>query len=447
MIAAVADDALTLHRLQFAITVAYHYLFPQLTMGLAPLLVAFEVLHRRTGHEAWARLSRVFGRIFALAFAMGVVTGIPLEFQFGTNWSRFSAATGGVIGQTLALEGVFAFFLESALLGVFLYGGERFGPRVRLVATAGLFVGSWLSGFFIVMTNAWMQHPVGYTVRPDGVLALTDLSALLTNPWGLRQYAHTMVGALITGCFATASICAYWLLAGRHAEEARRGLTLAVATGTVACLAAIQPTGASQAHMMSVHQPAAFAAMEGLFETRTAAPIALIGQPDMETLSLDNPIHVPAMLSFLTWKSFTAEVRGLTDFPRETWPDQVPLLYYAYHVMAGLGSIFLALMALAAVLLRRGRLFRARGVLWALMLALPFPFIANTAGWMTAELGRQPWVVHGLLRTADAHSPQVSAGNTLFTLIGFLGLYALLGLLFLFLAGREVHHGPGEAAH
>jgi cytochrome d ubiquinol oxidase subunit I len=442
------DEAqFTLHRLHFAITVAYHYLFPQLTMGLAPLILVLKTLHLRTGNEAWGRAARFWGRILGLSFAMGVVTGIPLEFQFGTNWSRFAEAAGGVIGQTLAMEGVFAFFLESTLLGLFLYGEQRVGPRGHWWVALGLFVGSWLSGFFIVQTNAWMQHPVGYEIAADGTIVLTSLSDLLTNPWGLRQYVHTMIGALITGCVVMASIASYWLLHDRFVEEASRCLRLAVLVGVVACVAAIEPTGSAQAHMVSTHQPATFAAMEGLFETQAGAPIALIGQPDMEALKLDNPIYVPAMLSFLTYKSFAAEVTGLTDFPREEWPDQVPLLYYAYHVMAGLGSLFVVVMGLAAFLLWRGRLFTSRRVLWALMLMLPLPFIANTAGWMTAELGRQPWIIHGLMRTSEGFSSNVSSGNTLFTLIGFLGIYAVLGILFLFLAVRDIDFGPREMRH
>jgi cytochrome d ubiquinol oxidase subunit I len=437
------ETQLPLHRLHFAITIAYHYLFPQLTMGLAPLVVVLKTFHLRTGDEVWGRAARFWGKLLGLSFAMGVVTGIPLEFQFGTNWARFAEAAGGVIGQTLAMEGVFAFFLESALLGLFLFGEKRISARAHWWTAFGLFVGSWLSGYFIVQTNAWMQHPVGHEIAADGTIVLTSLGELLTNPWGVRQYVHTMVGALITGCFAMASIASYWLLHGRFVNEARRCLRLSVTVGILACVLAAKPTGSAQAHMMAVHQPAAFAAMEGLFHTRTGAPIALIGQPDMERLVLDNPIHVPAMLSFLTYQDFGAEVRGLTEVPRDTWPDLVPLLYYAYHVMAGLGTIFMAVMGIAAFLLWRGRLYASRRVLWVLMLMLPLPFIANTAGWMTAELGRQPWVIHGIMRTRDAFSSNVSSGNTLFTLIGFLGLYALLGVLFLFLAGREIYHGPG----
>ncbi len=434
-------DALVFHRWQFGFTIAYHYLFPQLTMGLALLIVVLKTMALR-GDEAAGRAARFWVRIFGVSFLMGVVTGIPMEFQFGTNWSRFAAAAGGVIGQTLAMEGVFAFFLEATFLYFLLYGERQLGPRGHWVAAVLVFAGSWLSGYFIVCTNAWMQHPVGYSVGSDGALELQSLGALLTNPWALAQYAHVMTGAAITGSFAMASIGSFYLLQGRHADAARRFVAVSVVAGLAACVLAIMPTGSRQAELVHDHQPITFAAMEGLLHTERGADMVLIGQPNMKTMRLDNPIVVPDLLSFLVYDEWTATVDGLSSYPKEEWPDQVPLLYYSYHVMAGLGTMFLAVMAIAAILLWRGRLYRARWLLWILMLALPFPFVANTAGWMTAELGRQPWVIHGLLRTADASSENVSSGNALFSLIGFMGLYALLSVVCLFVLSRMVSSGP-----
>lgn len=434
-------DALDLHRFHFSFTVAFHYLFPQLTMGLALLIVILKTVARRTSDERYDRAARFWGRIFGLNFLMGVVTGIPMEFQFGTNWSRFSEAAGGVIGQTLAMEGVFAFFLESTFLGLFLFGEKLLGPRGHWWAAFLVFLGSWVSGFFIVATNAWMQHPVGYRLE-DGAIVLDSLGALLTNPWVLWQYLHVMVGSVITASFVMAGIGAYYLLQGEHEDYGRIFVRLGVIAGLVASVLALVPTGGGQAKNLYRHQPVTFAAMEGCFTTEDAAPLVLVGQPDMERMRLDNPIQVPGVLTFLTHHSWAGEIKGLQDFPRDQWPDHVPLLYYSYHIMAGLGTIFILVMALSAWQLRRRRLFTSRRLLWALMLMLPLPYIANTFGWMTAELGRQPWVIYGLMRTSDGFSANVSEGNALFTLLGFMGLYALLTFLFLFLAAREIARGP-----
>ncbi len=439
------DSAETVHRLQFAFTVVYHYLFPQLTMGLALFLVVMKVAALRTGDAAWDRAARFWARIFAVTFAFGVVTGIPLEFQFGTNWARFSDVAGGVIGQTLALEGTFAFFLESTFLGLFLFGERRLGPRKHLAVAVLLALGTWLSGFFIVATNAWMQHPVGFTTGPDGRLHLESLSALLLNPWLRWQYPHTLLGAVTTGAVVVSAVGAWYQLAGRHADQGRRFVRVGVLVGLPAVLLLAFPTGDAQAKLVHAHQPEAFAAMEGLFESERGAGLVLVGQPDMEALRLDNPIAVPKVLSFMTHGRWNAEVKGLVDLPRDRWPDNIPLLYYAYHVMVGIGTILIAVFGLAALWLWRGRLHASRPLLWALLLAVPMPYVANTAGWMTAELGRQPWVVHGILRTKDAWSANVSAGNALFTLIGFAGLYLLLSVLYVLLVGRKLVAGPDPA--
>jgi len=450
------DQALFYHRFHFAFTASYHYLFPQLTMGLGLLLVILQGIALKRGDDRYDRAARFWGRIFGLSFVMGVVTGIPMEFQFGTNWARFSEATGGVIGQTLAMEGVFAFFLESSFLALFLFGREKLGPRAHFGTAVAVWLGSWISGFFIVATNAWMQHPVGYGMDAEGHMVLSSLAALLGNPWLLWQYAHTMAGAVVTGSFTVAAVGAYYVLADKasgegdptsaNAEQGRLFLGVAVPAGLIAALLMAFPTGDKQAGAVARHQPPTFAAMEGLFQSGEPAALVLIGQPDMQALQLDNPIEVPAVLSFLTHRRWNARVEGLTSFPRENWPDNVPLLYYAYHIMVGLGSMFIAVMLLAAVLLWRGSLSRTRPVLWLVMLSAPFPFIANTTGWMTAELGRQPWTVWGVMRTAEGYSRTVEAGNTLFSLIGFMGLYLVLGILFLFLVQREIGQGPAHAA-
>jgi cytochrome d ubiquinol oxidase subunit I len=432
-------------RFQFGFTITYHYLFPQLTMGLAFLILASKILARLRSDPGWDELARFWARVFAINFAVGVVTGIPLEFQFGTNWARFSRYAGGVIGMTLALEGMFAFFAESAFLGLFLFGDKKVGPRVHLLATFMLFLGSWASGYFIIATNAFMQHPVGHAVAPDGSLHLVDVGAFLFNRWALWQYAHNMCAAVITGAFVMAAVGAFWTLSGKHADAAQRCLRLGVVVGLVATILQLFPTGDRSGKLVAEHQPAALAAMEGKFESSAPADLAIIGQPDVDRRRLENPILVPKVLSFLAYGSFGAEVKGLDDLPRDEWPDNIELLYFAYHIMVGLGTLLMLVIGLAALALLRGRLFHSRPLLWTLMLSWPFPYIATTFGWLTAELGRQPWIVYGLQRTAEATSPQVAAGDVAFSTLGFLGLYLVVGIVFLYLVGREIARGPRSA--
>lgn len=438
-------DALIWHRLQFAFTITFHYLFPVLTMGLALFIVIMKALALRTGDSRWDDAARFWIRIFGINFAVGVVTGIPMEFQFGTNWARLSRYAGPVIGQTLALEGIFAFFLESSFLALLVWGEKRLSRLAHFAAAVALFVGSWLSAYFVIATSAFMHHPVGYAVGPDGNLQIVDLGAVLLNPWALLQFAHNQAASVATASFVIAAVGAWYMLRNEHVDFARRCLTLGVGVGFVASLAVAFPTGDLQAKAVARHKPAALAAMEGRFESGPRAGITLIGQPNVAERRLDNPITVPGMLSFLAFGTFQGNVAGLNEFPESDWPDNIELLYYAFHIMAGLGTLMIGLMGLAALALLTRRLFASRALLWALALAFPFPYIAVTTGWMTAELGRQPWVVYGLLRTADASSQMVHGGTALFTLIGFMGIDFLIGLAFLWLVSRELSAGP--AAH
>ncbi len=435
-------DALFWHRLQFAFTIVYHYLFPQLTMGLALAIVVMKGLGLRKGGERWSEVARFWVRVFGLNFAVGVVTGLPMEFQFGTNWSRFSAYAGGVIGQTLGMESMFAFFLESSFLALLVFGEKRLSPRAHFASAIALFVGSWMSGYFIVTTNAFMQHPVGYGMQADGSLRLDDAAAFLLNPWALAQYAHNMMASCVTASFVISAVGAYWTLKKKHPDHAGLFLKFGTTMGLISALLVAFPTGDRQAKLVAEHQPTALAAMEGRFETGPMADITLIGQPNVAQHRLDNPIHVPGALSFLAYGTFHSDVRGLGAFPEDTWPGNIELLYYAFHVMAGLGTLMIGLMGLSAIQAYRGKLTTTRSLLWALMLALPFPYIATTAGWMTAELGRQPWLIYGLFRTAQGASANVHSGDVLFTLIGFAGLYLVIGVVYLVLMGREIAHGP-----
>jgi cytochrome d ubiquinol oxidase subunit I len=438
------DDPTVLSRVQFAFTIAYHYLFPQFTMGLALLLVVFKSLYLWRKDDNYNTAAHFWARIFAVTFILGVVTGIPMEFQFGTNWGRFSAYAGDIIAQTLAMEGAFAFFLESAALGVFLFGEQAFGQKIHWLAAVMVWLGTWASGGFIIASNAWMQHPVGYTVAPDGRLHISNYWAVLFNPWIVPQYLHTMSGAVITASFIMAGLGAYYLLAGQHVAFGRLFVRVGVVAGLITSILQVFPTGDLEGRQVSALQPVKLAAMEGLFHTEQGAQIVIIGQPDPATGTIDNPITIPRALSFLTYHRWAATVQGLDAFPADQQPDNIALLYYVYHIMVGLGTFFVAIMGLAALLLWRRRLFGARWMLWILLLATPFPLIANTAGWFTAELGRQPWIVYGLLRTVDGSS-QISAGNVLFTLLGFAGMYLLLGLLYILLVVNEALRGPHAA--
>ena len=437
------NTATILSRLQFGFTLGYHYLFPQLTMGLALLLVVLKILYLRTKDERYNSSVHFWGTIFATSFIIGVVTGIPMEFQFGTNWSRFSAYAGDIIAQTLAMEGAFAFFLESAFVGLFLFGEQSFGQKWHLFSTIMVWLGTWLSGGFIIASNAWMQHPVGYTIAPNGRLNIANYWAILFNPWITAQYMHTMSGAVVTASFFMTGMGAYYLLARQHIDYGRIFVTIGMIAGLIASVIQLWPSGDMAGRQVAQLQPVKLAAMEGLFQTQSGAAIVIIGQPDISRMRLDNPIIVPRVLSFLTYQRWEATVRGLDAFPSDRWPDNIDLLYYSYHIMVGLGTFFIAITGLAFLLwLWKRRLFQMRWMLWIMMLATPFPFIANTAGWFTAELGRQPWIIYGLLRTADGSSPMLSSGNVLFTLLGFMGIYLLLGLLFVILMVYEGLQGP-----
>ena len=439
------SDPAAWSRIQFAFTIIYHYLFPQLTMGLAWFLVYWKWRALRTGDEKYNQAARFWAKIFGLNFAVGVVTGIPMEFQFGTNWAGFSKYAGGVIGQTLGMEGMFAFFLESAFIGALIWGEKQLGPRLHFLAALAVALGSWLSAYFIIVTNAFMQHPVAYSIGADGSLGIESLSAYLLNPWAWVQFAHNQMAALVTGSFVVAAVGAFYTLRGLHPVQARMYLRAGTVMGLIASMLVAFPTGDQQAKMVGNHQPVTLAAMEGRFVGGPEAGVAVIGQPNVEARRLDNPIEVPGALSFLAYGHFGSNVHGLNDYPKESWPGNIELLYYSFHLMITLGTIFVMLMAYAGIQNLRGRLESSGWLLWVLMLAFPFPYIANTLGWMTAELGRQPWLVYGLFRTSDGASKVVSSGDTVFTLIGFVGLYFVLGVMFLGLVGREISHGPSDA--
>jgi cytochrome bd ubiquinol oxidase subunit I len=433
-------DTVIVDRVQFAFTVMFHYLFPIGTIGLAPF-IAWYVYRAGRGDAEASAIARFLTKLFALNFAAGVVTGIPMEFQFGTNWAEFSAKSGSIIGQPLAMEGLYAFFLESTFLGVLLYGKNRVPANWYTASAICVWLGSWLSGFFIVATNAWMQHPLGFHVASDGRIELTSIAAVLFSSFAWWQFAHVIVSALLAGGFILAGIGSYYVLARRDESAGRRLVRAGAIVALIASCLVIFPSGDREGHDVTVYQPVKLAAMEGLFESEPDAPLAIIGMPDVATRTLIDPIFVPRILSFLAYGNLSANVAGLSSYPRNLWPP-VALTYYAYHVMVGLGTIFIAVSALAVLLLILGRLYTTRLMLWILMLLMPFPYIAIEAGWTTAEVGRQPWIIWGLMRTSEGVSTNVAGGEALFTLIGFTGMYFILGVTFLYLILREISFGP-----
>jgi cytochrome d ubiquinol oxidase subunit I len=438
------NDPAFWHRLQFGFTITYHYLFPQLTMGLAVFLVYWKWRALWKGDEVANQAVRFWARIFGLNFALGVGTGIPMEFQFGTNWAAFSKYSGGVIGQTLSMEGMFAFFLEAAFVGGLIFGEKRLGQMNHFLCAVGVALGSWLSGYFIIITNAFMQHPppAAYAHDANGQLALTSISAYLLNPWAYIEFAHNQCAAMVTGAFVVTAVGAFYSLRGVHLQQARQYLYTGSTVGLISSFLVAMPTGDQQAKFVARDQPVTLAAMEGRFHGGNMADISMIGQPDVADERLDNPIEIPGGLSFLANGTFQSEVHGLTEYPKDQWPDNIELLYYAFHIMVTLGSLFIGLMGLAVFLRIRGTLQQSTWILWPLMLAFPFPYIANTLGWMTAELGRQPWLIYGVYRTSEGYSHVVTNGDVVFTLIGYCGLYLVAGLMFVAIVGREIYHGP-----
>lgn len=430
-------------RLQFAFTISFHYIFPQLTMGLSLLIVYFKWRFLKTKADMYNDAAKFFMKIFAVNFTLGVVTGIPMEFQFGTNWAKFSELTGGIIGQTLAMEGIFSFFLESAFLVLFIFGEKLIGQKLHFLTGFLVFLGSWASGYLILATNAWMQHPVGYEIVENGKYVLKNFSALFSNPWLIPAFLHNQFASLVTASFVVAGVGAFYVLRQKNIEYGKLFLKTGVVFGFISSLLVAFPTGDWNAKNVAKYQPASFAAMEGIFETEEAgAEIILVGQPNMVEKKLDNKIAVPNVLSFLTYQNWNAQIPGMDQFTEEELPDNIPALYYSYHIMVGLGTIFIGILGLAFFFLWRKKLFDIKSLLWGIMFLLPFPYIANITGWYVAELGRQPFLVYGLLKTPNGISPTVSSGNTLFTLLGFAGLYLLLGLLFLLLVGKIINNGP-----
>jgi cytochrome d ubiquinol oxidase subunit I len=432
-----------LARIQFAFTVAFHYIYPPLSIGLGLLMVIFESIYIRTKNKIYHTLAKFWTKIFALTFGIGVVTGIVMEFEFGTNWATYSRYVGDVFGSALAAEGIFAFALESGFLGVLLFGWNRVKPWVHLVSTIGVFVGSMFSAIWIVVANSWQQTPAGFHIVGEGFQAraeITDFWAMVFNPSSMDRLLHVWVGAFLAGAFLVMSVHAYYLIKGRYKEISQIAFKVALVVATVFSLAQLA-TGHKSADGVAVNQPAKLAALEGHFPASGPADMYLFGWVDQEKEEVYG-MKIPGGLSFLLDFDFDHPVTGLKAFPEDERPGQVNAVFQFYHIMVIIGMLLIALSLLGVFLWWRKRLFDYKWVLWLFVFAALLPQIANQAGWFAAEMGRQPWVVYGLLRTSDAFSLAVSENQLMFSLILFFLVYALLFVLFVYLLDKKIKHGP-----
>jgi cytochrome d ubiquinol oxidase subunit I len=436
-------DAVDLARIQFAFTAAFHFIFPAVTIGIGFLVAIAETIRWRRREEVWDRLARFWTKVFALTFAVGVATGIVMEFQFGTNWSRYSTFVGDIFGSPLAAEAIFAFFLESTFLGVLLWGRGRVGSGLRWFSAVMVSLGAIMSGFWIIVANSWMQTPAGYEIQGNRAV-LTDFWAAAFNPSTLPRFLHVIVSAWAVGAFVVVGTAAWYLLKGRHFDIARPSLKLGLALAIVASVGMFL-TGDSHARQVANTQPVKFAAMNGLFETSSGVPMIIFAFPPSQEGASELPsLAVPNLLSLLTRFDPDATIEGLEDYPPADWPA-VGATFTTYHLMIGLGTLMLVVMLLGAVAWWRRRLETWRWWLVAAVAVTPAPLLAVQLGWATAEIGRQPWIVYGLMRTADGVSPIVSTPEVLISLLGFGVVYLALGALWLFLLRRTLMHGPDPA--
>lgn len=436
-------DVETLARIQFAFTIAFHYIYPPLSIGLGLLMVIMEGLYLRTGDKSYETLTKFWTKIFALTFGIGVATGIVMEFEFGTNWATYSRYVGDVFGSALAAEGIFAFALESGFLGVLIFGWNRVSPRVHFIATIGVWLGSMFSAVWIVVANSWQQTPAGYHIVGEGLHAraeITDFWAMVFNPSSVDRLTHVWIGAFLAGAFLVLSVHAWYLLKGQFVEISQKAFKIALAVACVASLSQLF-TGHRSADGVAHNQPAKLAAMEGHYDTLAPADLYLLGWVDQKNQKVSG-LKIPGGLSFMLHQKTDEPIKGLNAFAPEDRPRAVNAVFQFYHLMVAIGMALIGLSMLSVFLWWRGKLFQQRWLLWVFVGAVFLPQIGNQVGWFTAEMGRQPWVVYGLLRTSDALSEAVTASQVLFSLIMFSFIYLVLFLLFIYLLNKKIQHGP-----
>lgn len=438
-------DVETLARIQFAFTIMFHYIYPPLSIGLGLILVLMEGTYLATGEIKFRQMAQFWTKIFALTFALGVATGIVMEFEFGTNWAAYSRYVGDIFGSALAAEGVFAFFLESGFLAILLFGWTRVHPRTHFFATLMVCLGAHFSAIWIVVANSWMQTPAGFTIVGEGIAAraqITDFWEMVFNPSSMTRLFHTVVGAWLAGAFLVISVSAYYLLKKRHLEFARQSMKIALGLALVSLILQLY-LGDQSGKIVAKYQPAKLAAMEGLYQTSKGAPLSLFGLPNSSTQTLDYEVSIPKMLSYLTFGDFEAEIKGLDQFPKKDWPN-VPAVFQTYHLMILCWGAMMLVTVLALLYWRKGKIQETPWLLWALIFSVFLPQVGNQAGWVTAEMGRYPWIVYDLLRISQGLSESVSAGQILGSIIMFGLVYALLFVLFIYLLNEKIQHGPED---
>ena len=433
-----------LARVQFALTIAFHYIYPPLSIGLGLLMVAFKGIYLRTGKKEYDTLARFWTRIFSLTFGLGVATGIVMEFEFGTNWATYSRYVGDIFGSALAAEGVFAFALESTCLGIVLFGWNKVKPIWHFLATLGVFLGSMCSAIWIVIANSWQQTPAGYVIAGEGMQAkavITDFWAMVFNPSSIDRIWHVWQGAFLAGIFLVLSVHAWYLLKGRHVEISKKAFKVTLIIGTIVCLLQLV-SGHSSADGVAKNQPEKLAAMEGHFQTGPA-DLYLFGWVDKQN-EVTHGVKIPNGLSYMIHYDTAAPVTGLDQYPVEDRPGQVNAVFQFYHIMVAIGMFLIALTLYASFLLWRGKLYNKRWLLHIFVWSVLLPQIGNQVGWFAAEMGRQPWIVYKLLRTSDAFSKSVSANQILFAIILFTVIYIILFALFIYLMNKKIVHGIDE---
>lgn len=439
-------DVEILARLQFAITIAFHYIYPPLSIGLGVFMVITEGMYLKTKDKFYEQMTKFWVKVFALTFAIGVATGIVMEFEFGTNWATYSRFVGDVFGSALAAEGIFAFFLESGFLAVLVFGWDKVGPKMHFFATLMVALGSMFSAIWIVVANSWMQTPAGYHIVGEGMNAraeITDFWAMVFNPSSVDRLLHTISGCWLAGAFLVISVAAYYLLKDKHIRFAKSSIRIALIMALIASLFQLF-TGHQSAVGVAKNQPAKLAAMEAVFNDQTHAPLYLLGWVNEDKQEVKFGIAIPSMLSYLIGWDANTKVTGLNSFPEDERPP-VNIVFQAYHLMVAIGFMLIAISVLGVFLWWKGTLFKHRWLLWIFVFSVLLPQIANQVGWITAEVGRQPWIVYGLMRTSEGLSKAVQAGQVWYSLIMFTLIYIGLFILFIYLLNNKIQHGPEEA--
>lgn len=439
-------DVEILSRIQFAFTIAFHYIYPPLSIGLGVILVIMEGMYLKTKDKFYENMTRFWVKVFALTFAIGVATGIVMEFEFGTNWATYSRFVGDVFGSALAAEGIFAFFLESGFLAVLVFGWDKVGPKMHFFSTIMVSLGSMFSAVWIVIANSWMQTPAGYHIVGEGLEAraeITNFWELVFNPSSMERLSHVLSGCWLAGAFLVISVGAYYLIKERNVRFAKSSIKIALVIAVIASLFQLF-TGHQSAVGVSKNQPAKLAAMEAVYNTQSNAPLYLFGWVNDDQQEVNFSIAIPGLLSYLIGFNTNTNVTGLNDFPEDERPP-VNIVFQAYHLMVAIGFTLIALSLTGAFFWWRGKLFKQKWLLWIFVFSVLLPQIANQVGWITAEVGRQPWIVYGLMKTSDGLSKAVDAGQVWFSLILFTIIYIFLFMLFLYLLNEKIKHGPDEA--